>query len=595
MSYTSIAITAPNTAKEGDLVSMSTLITNISAYNVMFRVVLYAIRDIYAVPTTEETIGSLEVAINSGQSQLVSGTFIMPAWDTNVLIMVRRFIDYWDFDNYATMVVSLVGGLTGSIVKKELEYAGITKTIPVAGVPKDVRAKLHIWGKNGMSISQGMGIRWIITDPDGVVIENYEDWGGTIGAGQDHEFISSGQFNLDKVGEYAVSVDLLMGTESNPVVVEPFAGGLCTVATEGEIIYKKLEYTGGSNGTVPVAGVPIDVKAKLHVWGQNNMGISQGMGIHWIITDPDGIIIENYEDWGGNIGAGQDHEFISNSQFDLDKAGKHFVSIDLLMGAQFSPIVADAFAGELCTVAAVEEEEEEGFVLIRDAKYALASTYYGNAERSTVTFSVIAPSFMLTSDKVDQMVTSFEDKFAEEGAHMLSLKLYEKSGLVQTDYSADIVTTLPTAAAAATGSTVPAFLGISTGVFYAIIIAVCLIVGLIIILVVRKDVNQFLFGTPPSNGDPGTPGAVDMIGMMITMMIVMMMMQMMESVSKEGFVPAVTKGAVKVATGIAATRAAIAEVRGVIPKAKAKVKEAIPKAKAKVKEIVAPIVQAIEE
>ncbi|GAI11932.1 unnamed protein product [marine sediment metagenome] len=70
--------------------------------------------------------------------------------------------------------------MDGSIVRKELEYAGITKPLPVAGVPKGVRAKLHVWGRNNMSISQGMGIYWFVADPDGTVVEVYEDWGRCI-------------------------------------------------------------------------------------------------------------------------------------------------------------------------------------------------------------------------------------------------------------------------------------------------------------------------------------------------------------------------------------------------------------------------------
>jgi len=80
-----------------------------------------------------------------------------------------------------------------------------------------------------MTTSQGMGIHWIITAPDGFTAEEYSDWGGTIGSQQDHEFISSGQFDLDKAGEYTVSMELSMGTESNPVVVDTYVGSLCTV------------------------------------------------------------------------------------------------------------------------------------------------------------------------------------------------------------------------------------------------------------------------------------------------------------------------------------------------------------------------------
>jgi len=31
----------------------------------------------------------------------------MPAWDTTILVMVHRFVVYWDYDNHASKVVSL--------------------------------------------------------------------------------------------------------------------------------------------------------------------------------------------------------------------------------------------------------------------------------------------------------------------------------------------------------------------------------------------------------------------------------------------------------------------------------------------------------
>ncbi|MBA7562104.1 hypothetical protein ES708_03753 [subsurface metagenome] len=82
-----------------------------------------------------------------------------------------------------------------------------------------------------MSISQGMGIYWFVADPDGMIAEEYTDWGGTIGAyPTDHEFISSGQFDLNKVGKYTTWIELLMGSQDNPEIVDRYIGDLCTVA-----------------------------------------------------------------------------------------------------------------------------------------------------------------------------------------------------------------------------------------------------------------------------------------------------------------------------------------------------------------------------
>ncbi len=128
----------------------------------------------------------------------------------------------------------------GSIVRKELEYAGITKTIPVAGVPKGVRAKMHVWGRNDMNTPQGMGIYWFVADPEGYIAEEYEDWGGTIGPyPTDHEFISSGQFDLNKLGKYTTWIKLLMGSEANPIdIMEWYIGEVCMVVPAEPFIHK---------------------------------------------------------------------------------------------------------------------------------------------------------------------------------------------------------------------------------------------------------------------------------------------------------------------------------------------------------------------
>jgi hypothetical protein len=138
MAYTDIEITAPSSAEEGELVSVSALVTNITELDLPFRVRLYAVEDIYAVPKPEELIGSFEEVIESGASKTISGSFTMPAWDTTILVMVHRFVVYWDYDTHASKIVSLktkvalpavlgiglavlgIGVLGGALVKRPL-------------------------------------------------------------------------------------------------------------------------------------------------------------------------------------------------------------------------------------------------------------------------------------------------------------------------------------------------------------------------------------------------------------------------------------------------------------------------------------------
>lgn len=411
MSYSSISIVVPDTAEQGKIITAAAHVTNITANYYPFKVKIYAVQDIYAVPKPGELIASFEQAIEGGETKHYGAVFTMPAWDTTIVVMVHVFTDsYWYYDTHATKVVSLGAA-------PPVKYTEITEIIApasaVLGDTVDVEVKVKNLCTFDITIS--------ITGKSDETILSF---------GPSYSKVASGQ-----VRSYMASF------------------------------------------VMPNKDVEVSV---------------------------------------GSFFWGVDDEWHSDDT------------------AQ--------------TTVSITEGPPTGFELIRDEKYPLASTYYGNAERSTVTFSVVAPSFMISSDKVDQMVTSFEDKFVEEGAHMLEFKLYEKRGLVQSDYSADIVTTLPETSGQAV---VPTILGISTGVFIAIIIAVCLIVGLIIILVVRKDVNQFLFGTPPTDEEPGVPGMVDLIGnMMVIMMMIMMMEIMGPMLAPEGAPPRpkpVTEAAVRAA------------------------------------------------
>jgi catechol 2,3-dioxygenase-like lactoylglutathione lyase family enzyme len=245
-----------------------------------------------------------------------------------------------------------------------------------ASVPLDAGGRVHVVGRNDMLTPQEMGCTWVVTDPDGVVVEDHtDDWAGwpwptDVDPNATHEFISRSRFDLNKAGTWAIAVNLLMGSPDNPVVVDTYEGVLCVVEEavliEGTIIRKELEYSGSGDGIVPVANVPQGVSAKLHVWGRNDMAISQGMGIYWFVADPNGIVVEIYEDWGGTIGAGQDHEFISSGQFDLNRVGKYTTWIELQMGSQDNPVIVDRYIGDLCTVGALEYK---GTIITKELEY----------------------------------------------------------------------------------------------------------------------------------------------------------------------------------------------------------------------------------
>ena len=122
-----------------------------------------------------------------------------------------------------------------------------------ASVPIGTRGLVHVWGRNDMAEAQRLGIGWTVTDPDGVIVEEYGTWEGWpyTGAGGEHEFIG-GRFDINKVGDYMIAIELRMN-EPDPVVVDSYSGVLCRVTEEyaGAIIKKELEYD-SVRGDIPV-------------------------------------------------------------------------------------------------------------------------------------------------------------------------------------------------------------------------------------------------------------------------------------------------------------------------------------------------------
>ncbi|GAI61038.1 unnamed protein product [marine sediment metagenome] len=137
MPYTDIAITAPNSAEEGEPVSVSAQVTNTTALDLSFRVKLYAVEDIYAVPAPGDLLDTFEETIGGGAYKTISGSFTMPAWDTTILVMVHRFVVHWDYDNHASKVVSLKTKAALSTVVKALGIGALA----VLGIALVARGK----------------------------------------------------------------------------------------------------------------------------------------------------------------------------------------------------------------------------------------------------------------------------------------------------------------------------------------------------------------------------------------------------------------------------------------------------------------------
>jgi len=122
-----------------------------------------------------------------------------------------------------------------------------------ASVPFGQSGLVHVWGKNDMTTNQPMIISWVVKDPTGLTVESYSDDAGTIGAGQDHEFIG-GRFDINKAGNWTIAIGLFMNRAA-PVLVASYEGILCVVTAEeyiGSIVKKELEYD-SVRGTIPVS------------------------------------------------------------------------------------------------------------------------------------------------------------------------------------------------------------------------------------------------------------------------------------------------------------------------------------------------------
>ena len=124
----------------------------------------------------------------------------------------------------------------GTITRKQLKYQlslfnwTDLLTIPVSGIPQDSKVRLHITGKNDTDSYQSLGIHWLVYDPDGAIIRNYEDWSHHHCPGCDHTFVTpvGKEFSLNKPGTYTIKVALSMNPD-DPVIVDQYIGDLCTV------------------------------------------------------------------------------------------------------------------------------------------------------------------------------------------------------------------------------------------------------------------------------------------------------------------------------------------------------------------------------
>lgn len=107
-------------------------------------------------------------------------------------------------------------------------------------------------------------------------------------------------------------------------------------------------------GVAAPSSVALGQRGLVHIWGRNDMATQQQLGMHWVVRDPEGVVVEDFSDWEwGYTGPGDAQEFIGG-RFDINKPGTWTIKADLVMNPA-AIVIVDTYDGVLCVVAEVEE------------------------------------------------------------------------------------------------------------------------------------------------------------------------------------------------------------------------------------------------
>ena len=218
-----VSIIAPSEATPGQRVDIQVKVKNLADYGIYIAVT--AQQDGVDIPFSPEYAN-----VDGYATHTFYGSFIMPNKGVRVTIWSFYWAEpQWYQDDSEYFDISPAEVYAGTITKMELEHDETRDNIPAYDIPQDDRGLVHITGRNDTSKAQRMGIHWQVKDPQGVIREDYDAWEywPYTGAGSTHEFIG-GRFNLNKVGNYSFSVELLMNYD-NPEVVDSYSGMLCRV------------------------------------------------------------------------------------------------------------------------------------------------------------------------------------------------------------------------------------------------------------------------------------------------------------------------------------------------------------------------------
>ena len=188
------------------------------------------------------------------------------------------------------------------------------------------------------------------------------------------------------------------------------------------------------------ASVPIGQSGLVHIWGYNDMNVPRHMGIHWVVKDPEGVVVEDYEDWASFLGIkieldpDDTHEFIGG-RFDLDKEGTYTITVNLLMNPD-SPVVVDSYEGDLCTTTLEVPPE---FELIQHTIHPASYVYEGEEEVCIIEFPLTPEQIPFTQWGGLKLADVFASAVEAESNSLLEVKVWEDTTpIFWTNYRVEI-------------------------------------------------------------------------------------------------------------------------------------------------------------
>ncbi|MBA7672286.1 hypothetical protein ES703_80461 [subsurface metagenome] len=216
------------------------------------------------------------------------------------------------------------------------------------------------------------------------------------------------------------------------------------------------------------ASVPIGVSGAILIGGTNDMTTNQKMGARWEVRDPDGVVVDSYEDWEMFwTGPGLEQGFVGN-RFDLNKLGTYTVKADLLMNPD-DPVTVDSYEGDLC---AVTTEVPPTYEEIQHTVYPYAYIYDGDVEVSTATFKT--DPFTPSAWMGEKFASKLEEEVRKAGGRVLEVWVYvDITPLLWTNFRVEVI-----------GTPLGATAGVATAVGIALWLAIILICLAIIALIV---------------------------------------------------------------------------------------------------------------